>query len=182
MATTLYTIGHSTRAIEALLDVLVGSRIETLVDIRAFPRSRRHPQFNRPALEMSCASRGICYWWRGKALGGFRKPRSDSRHVTLRHPALRGFADYMEADAFEAALSEVLRTAVHERLAIMCAERDPAECHRALISDAALVRGARVVHLIDLGEQHEARMSVSARVEGAALVYDGGQPRLLDDA
>jgi len=181
MATMLYTIGHSTRQIEALLDVLVASRIETLFDVRAFPRSRRNPQFNRDALGAALASRDIRYAWRGEALGGFRKARPRSRHVGLGEPAFRGFADYMETDVFAAALAELLATAESERLVIMCAEREPCECHRALIADAALVRGARVVHLIDRDEQHEAHLSGLARMDGAALVYDGGQPRLLDD-
>ncbi len=181
MATTLYTIGHGTRAIEVLLEVLIESGIETLVDVRALPRSRRHPQFNRDALEAALASRGIRYAWRGKALGGFRKPRPDSRHLALRNPAFRGFADHMEADTFTDALNEVLRLAGRERLAIMCAERDPAQCHRALIADAALARGAQVIHLIDRGERRGARLDAMVRMDGATLVYDGGQPRLLDD-
>lgn len=182
MTTTVYTIGHGTRAIGALIDVLVESRIVTLVDVRALPRSRRHPQFNRDALKAALASRDVRYSWRGGALGGFRKPRPDSRHAALRNPAFRGFADFMEADVFRDALEEVIRIAGHERLAIMCAERDPAQCHRSLIADAVLVRGARVVHLIDRGEERAGRLSAMARTEGATLVYDGGQPRLLDDA
>jgi uncharacterized protein (DUF488 family) len=181
MDITLFTIGHSTRAIDALLDVLAASRIEALCDIRALPRSRRHPQFNQDALEAALASRHIRYSWRGKALGGFRKPRLDSRHIALRNPAFRGFADYMEASTFDDALNEVLQAAGRERLAIMCAERDPAQCHRSLIADAALVRGARVIHLVDRGEQRAARLSGLARVDGVALVYDRGQPWLLDE-
>ena len=111
-----------------------------------------------------------------------RKPRSDSRHVALRNPAFRAFADYMESDAFDAALSELLRRAARERLAIMCAERDPAQCHRSLVADAALAREAQVIHLIGSGEQRAAELSGLARVEGRTLVYDGGQARLLDDA
>lgn len=182
MATTLYTIGHSSRAIGELVDVLAASRIGALVDVRAFPQSRRHPQFNRRALEDSLAADGIGYSWQGEALGGFRKPRPDSRHTALRIAAFRGFADYMETGEFGTALGEVLRQAAHERLAIMCAEREPAECHRALIADAALARGARVIHLIDRGESREARLTDAARIAGEILVYDAGQPRLLDDA
>lgn len=182
MATTLYTIGHGTRPIEVLLEVLIESSIKMLVDVRALPRSRRHPQFNQEALEATLASRGIRYTWRGKALGGFRKPRPDSRHAALRNPALRGFADYMEADAFNDALNEVLRFAGCERVAIMCAEREPAQCHRAMIADAVMLRGVQVAHLIDRGELHPARLSALARAEGVSVVYDGGQPRLLGDA
>lgn len=181
MATTVYTIGHSARPIDALIEALAASRIEILVDVRAFPRSRRHPRFNRDALEAALASRGVGYSWRGKALGGFRKPRPNSRHVALREPGFRGFADYMETDAFVDALAELLKLAQSERLVIMCAERDPFECHRMLIADAVLVRGARVIHLIDRDEQREGRLSALARVDGEALIYDGGQRRLLDD-
>jgi len=182
MTTTLYTIGHSAREVGELIGVLVASRIATLVDVRAFPRSRRHPQFNQRALADALAAHGIGYSWHGKALGGFRKPRADSRHTALRVAAFRGFADYMETAEFGAALDDVLRRAQQERLAIMCAEREPAECHRSLIADAALARAARVIHLVDREESREARLSTVARVAGVALVYDAGQPRLLDDA
>jgi len=179
---TLYTIGHSTRTVELLLEVLAESGIEALADIRALPRSRRHPQFNRDALEDALASRGVRSSWRGKGPGGFRKPRADTRHAALRIPAFRGFADYMESEAFTCSLDELLRTAERERLAIMCAERDPDQCHRSLITDAALLRGAQVIHLIDRGESRVAHPSAIARAEGATLVYDAGQSRLLDDA
>jgi len=179
---TLYTIGHSTRTIESFLEVLAESGIEALADIRALPRSRRHPQFNRDALENALALRGVRYWWRGKGLGGFRKPRPDTRHAALRIPAFRGFADYMESEAFTCSLDEVLWAAERERLAIMCAERDPDQCHRSLITDAALLRGAQVIHLIDRGESRVAHLSAIARAEGVTLVYDAGQSRLLDDA
>jgi uncharacterized protein (DUF488 family) len=181
VATTVYTVGHSTRAIEALLGVLAECRIQILFDVRAFPRSRRHPQFNRDALESALAAHHIRYAWRGEALGGYRKPGTESRHVALREPAFRGFADHMQTDTFTDALTELLECAGSAQVAVMCAERDPAQCHRALISDAALVRGARVIHLIERGESREAHLSPLARVEGEALVYDGGQPRLLDD-
>ncbi|MGB8437679.1 MAG: DUF488 domain-containing protein [Burkholderiales bacterium] len=182
MTATLYTIGHSTRTIESLLEVLADSGIEALVDIRALPRSRRQPQFNRDALEDALASQGVRYSWHGMALGGFRKPRPDTRHVALRIPAFRGFADHMESEAFRCSLDEVLRAAERERLAIMCAERDPDQCHRSLITDAALLRGAQVIHLIDRGESRAAHRSAIARAVGATLVYDAGQSRLLDDA
>lgn len=182
MTATLYTIGHSTRTIESLLEVLAESGIEALVDIRALPRSRRHPQFNREALEGALASAGVRYAWHGKTLGGFRKPRPDTRHLALRIPAFRGFADHMESEAFRCSLDEVLRSAARERLAIMCAERDPGQCHRSLIADAALLRGAQVIHLIDRGEHRAAQLSAIARAEGVTPVYDAGQPRLLDDA
>jgi uncharacterized protein (DUF488 family) len=181
MMMTVHTVGHSTRTIEALVDVLTECRIQILFDVRTFPRSRRHPQFNRDALETTLATRGIGYAWRGEALGGFRKAREESRHTALREPAFRGFADHMETGVFKDALTELIECAETAPVAIMCAERDPAQCHRALISDAVLIRGARVIHLIEPGERREARLSPLARIEGETLVYDGGQPRLLDD-
>lgn len=178
---TLYTVGHSNRSIDALLGLLADAKIATLVDVRALPRSRRHPQFNQDALEKALAAARIRYAWRGKALGGFREPRPGSRHLALREPAFRGFADHMETAPFDGALGEVLALAEGGRVAVMCAERDPAQCHRRLIADAALARGARVVHLIELGEQCEAQLAPEARLEGRTLVYDGRQPRLIDD-
>jgi uncharacterized protein (DUF488 family) len=91
---TLYTIGHSTRSLDELESDLKGHGIETLVDIRAFPMSRRLPHFNRESLERSLPEQGIRYIWI-KALGGYRKAtRKDSPHTALRNASFRNYADY----------------------------------------------------------------------------------------
>ena len=98
---TLYTIGHSTRTLDELIAVLQAHSIETLVDIRAFPMSRRLPHFNRESLEQALPSAGIRYLWM-KALGGYRKKiRDDSPNLALRNASFRNYADYMLTPEFE---------------------------------------------------------------------------------
>jgi len=105
---TLYTIGHSTRTIDELISVLRAHDIQTLVDIRAFPMSRRLPHFNREALEASLQNAGIRYLWM-KALGGYRKKiREDSPNTGLRNASFRNYADYMLTPEFEASVGELL--------------------------------------------------------------------------
>src|SRR6476661_3512994 len=97
---TLYTIGHSTRTLDELVEVLRGHSIATLVDIRSFPMSRRLPHFNRESLESALPAVGIRYVWM-KELGGRRKKiRNDSPNIALRSPSFRNYADYMLTDEF----------------------------------------------------------------------------------
>ena len=99
---TLYTIGHSTRTLDDLIATLQAHQIETLVDIRAFPMSRRLPHFNRDSLEQSLPAAGIRYVWM-KALGGYRKKVLDeSPHIALRNQSFRNYADYMLTPEFAA--------------------------------------------------------------------------------
>ena len=99
----IWTVGHGTRPVEELASMLEGARIGLLIDVRAHPGSRRHPQFNRETLERSLAAYGIGYRWEGKALGGFRKPRPDSANLGLRNESFRGYADHMGSAEFAAA-------------------------------------------------------------------------------
>ena len=133
--TTVYTIGHSNRSATALIELLTAHDIRALLDIRAFPRSRRHPHFNRAALEGTLASHDIAYHWSGDTLGGFRKPRADSSHTALTDAAFRGFADYMESEQFHTAIANLIELAARQRLVIMCAESDYRHCHRQFIAD-----------------------------------------------
>jgi len=170
--TTLYTIGHSDRSLEDLLDLLRGVGIETLVDVRAEPRSRRHPQFSADALRAGLAGAGITYHWAGPQLGGRRTPRPDSPHVALTQDGMRGYADHMDSDAFQVAAAQLISLAVRTPLAILCAERLPEHCHRGLIADYLTLQGVQVMHIIGPGEVREHHLSPSARRESAQLIYD----------
>jgi len=172
---TLYTIGHGNRAIEEFAGLLRAAGIECLVDVRAYPASRRHPQFSRDALEASLAGAGIRYVWEGKSLGGRRKAAADSPHIALRSPGFRAYADYMATEEFRAGLQRLLGLAGSGRVVIMCAERLPWECHRNLISDGLAARGVRVLHLMDKGESREHALNPAARRDGERLIYDGGE-------
>ena len=108
---TLYTIGHSTRTIEELIAALKAHEIQTLVDIRAFPMSRRLPQFSRDSLEKSLPAAGIRYVWM-KSLGGYRKKiAEESLNLALRNASFRNYADYMLTAPFEQAMAELISLA-----------------------------------------------------------------------
>jgi len=170
-AVTLYTVGHSNRELDELLAILEEAGVTTLVDVRAEPRSRRHPQFNEDALRAACAPANIVYHWAGRHLGGMRPLRPGSPHVAL-DEGRRGFADHMDTEIFKKAAAQLANMAAHAPTAILCAEREPEHCHRALIADYLLLQGARIVHLIAVGERRDHLLSPQARRESATLVYD----------
>src|SRR5947208_2944239 len=116
----IWSIGHGARPVEELIETLGGAGVRGLVDVRTAPGSRRHPQFGQDALAERLARAGIAYAW-AKDLGGFRKPRPDSRHVALRSAPFRGYADHMETEAFERALA-TLAVAADAPTAFLCAE------------------------------------------------------------
>jgi uncharacterized protein (DUF488 family) len=173
---TLYSVGHGARSIEAFLALLRRANIRRLVDVRTAPGSRRHPQFGKDALVEALGEAGIEYVWR-KELGGFRRPRPDSRHTGLRVDMFRGYADHMETPAFAEGLAWLLESAREMPTAFMCSESDWHRCHRRMISDAVLARGGRVVHLLDRGDQEHA-LHPDARIEDGTVVYDGAQTTL----
>ncbi len=116
---------------------------------------------------------GISYRWEPD-LGGFRRGGQDSRNVALRHPAFRGYADYMASDSFGNALSAVLADAASSRVCLMCAETLWFRCHRRLIADAAvLLYDARVLHLDHRGKLVPHALTEGVRREkGKQVVYD----------
>ena len=170
---TLYTIGHSDRPIEAFLEILRSAAVDTLVDIRARPRSNRHPQYDESALRQSLAGIPVVYHWAGLHLGGFREPISASPHAAL-SGGFQGFADHMDTTEFARAASQLLKLASRSPTVMMCAEMNPEECHRRLLADYLLLQGATVIHLLGSGEQREHVLHPQARRESAALIYDAG--------
>jgi uncharacterized protein (DUF488 family) len=173
-AITLYTIGHSTRTLEEFTKILHAHSIHTLVDIRAFPMSRRLPHFNREALELSLAKEPIQYLWM-KELGGRRKKlRDDSPNIALRNDAFRNYADYMLTPPFEQAAGQVLELAGCAPTAIMCAEKVFFHCHRMLVSDYFALRGDQVLHIQDASPPRAHAVTKEARLADGKVVYDAG--------
>jgi uncharacterized protein (DUF488 family) len=169
----LYTIGHSTRPFEDLLGALQAHSIQILADIRAFPMSRRLPQFNRESLEKSLPTAGIRYAWMG-ALGGYRKKiREDSPHIGLRNASFRNYADYMLTAEFEHAMAELIALAEASRTAYMCAERVYFRCHRMLVSDWLVGHGHEVMHIDGKGPVKPHRLTTEARMIDGELIYRG---------
>jgi uncharacterized protein (DUF488 family) len=171
----IWTVGHGNRPLGEFIALLQDAGIECLVDVRAYPASRRHPQFAREALEQSLAEAGIRYLWEGNALGGRRKPGAKSPNVALKNPSFRAYADHMATENFREGLERLLELARSARTAILCAERLPWQCHRNLIADSLAARGARVLHLLEPGKSLEHALSRLARIEGERLVYDAGE-------
>ena len=171
----LYTIGHSTRALDELVALLREHGVERLADIRRYPGSRRYPHFSRDALEVSLPERGIEYVHLPE-LGGRRKPAASSPNTALRNEQFRAYADHMTSDEFRNAVDGLL--ALEGRTAVMCAEAVPWRCHRNLLSDELLRRGCEVVHILGRGQAKRHEMSPEARVVGDRLVYPAGQSAL----
>ena len=171
MQEALYTVGHGSRSTEEFLEILREADINSLIDVRAFPGSRRHPQFGREALEKSLAENGISYVWEGKALGGRRKGKAGSQHIALRNESFRAYADHTQTQEFVEAVEQLVSRA--ETAAIMCAERLPWQYHRFLISDYLVANKKRVIHLVSKGKQQEHKLNAIARVRGREFIYDG---------
>jgi uncharacterized protein (DUF488 family) len=170
---TIYTIGHSTRSAKELIEVLQAHSIQTLVDIRAFPMSRRLPHFNRESMEVALPATGIRYVWM-KSLGGYRKKlRDDSPNVALRSPSFRNYADYMLTDEFQRAVAELVKLAEQSRAAYMCAERLYFRCHRMLVSDWLVARGHEVLHIDGTGAVKPHNLTPEARLVEDQLIYRG---------
>lgn len=169
----LYTVGHGARPVEAFVAVLADAAVALLVDIRRFPGSRRHPQFGRDALAATLGQAGMAYEWQGETLGGRRSRVEGSRHTALREPAFGGYADHMDTVEFRDAASALVARAGRERLAVMCAETVWWHCHRMLLADALTMRGATVVHLLDVGrhQAHRPHPTVRSGADGWP-VYD----------
>ncbi len=170
---TLYTIGHSTRSLDELVSALKAHGIETLVDIRAFPMSRRLPHFNRESLESSLAEHGIRYLWM-KELGGYRKATGkDSPHTALRNASFRNYADYTLTPEFEQAIAELIETAGTSRAAYMCAERVYFRCHRMIVSDWLVAHGHAVLHIDAEGPTRPHKLFAEARMIEGKMIYRG---------
>ena len=169
---TLYTIGHSTRSLEDLIEALRAHQIKTLIDIRAFPMSRR-PQFNRDSLEQTLPAAGIRYVWM-KALGGYRKKMLDeSPNLALRNESFRNYADYMLSAEFGNAVSELVTLAEAAPTAYMCAERVYFRCHRMLVSDWLVLHGHEVLHIDGAGPVRSHKVTAEARMVDGRMLYRG---------
>jgi uncharacterized protein (DUF488 family) len=170
---TLFTIGHSTRTLDELIAALQVHSIQSLVDIRSFPMSRRLPHFNRESLEKTLPDAGIRYLWM-KELGGRRKKSlEDSPNVALRNDSFRNYADYMLSPEFARAITELINLAEQARTAYMCAERVYFHCHRMLVSDWLVAHGDEVLHIDDVKPPRPHTLMQEARLVNGQLIYRG---------
>jgi uncharacterized protein (DUF488 family) len=178
----VYTVGHSTRPIDEFIALLTGAGVARVADVRTFPASKRHPQFNSGALAAALDDAGIDYRHL-PALGGRRgaKKNGASRNGLWKVDAFRNYADYAETPAFGAALDTLEALARERPTAYMCAEAMWWQCHRRLITDYLLVRGWTVIHLLGPGQQQRAELTTGAVAHAdGTIAYPPPQPGLLD--
>ena len=173
----IFTIGHSTRSIEVFIDLLRDAGADFVADVRRFPGSRRHPQFNADSLARSLAAAGIGYR-HFPALGGRRgELKGRSKHTLWREAAFRNYADYAGSGDFRAAFAALRDLAVGHRPAVMCAEAVWWRCHRRIIADYLIAAGVEVRHILD-GKIETATLTPGARAEAdGSVLY--AEPRLL---
>jgi uncharacterized protein (DUF488 family) len=172
MAAELLTVGHGTLGQAELTALLVDAGVQSLVDVRIAPGSRRHPHVGRAALAEWLPAAGVAYRWEQR-LGGFRKAAPDSPDTALRNDSFRGYAGYMRTDDFGAALAAVLAEADLRPTVVMCSETLWWRCHRRLIADHVLLVERRPVrHLMANGRPAGHRATDGVRVVDHGLVYD----------
>lgn len=175
---TIFTLGHSTLPIECFIGLLQTYDIERLADVRTVPRSRHNPQFNDRALARSLSAQHIEYV-PIPALGGLRRAGKDSPNAGWRNAGFRGFADYMQTVAFEAALNTLVEMSREKRVAIMCAEAVPWRCHRSLIADALNVRGITAIEILSETCWRAHKLTPFARVDGMRITYPPEQATMI---
>jgi uncharacterized protein (DUF488 family) len=166
----VYTVGHSTRAIEEFVALLEAFDIESLVDVRTIARSRHNPQYNEAELDASLRARRISYL-RLAGLGGLRHTTSASVNNGWKNLSFRGYADYMQTPDFVENLATLIAIAAEKPSAIMCAEAVPWRCHRSLIGDALIVRGVSVEDIFTQTSAKPHRVTAFARVDGTTITY-----------
>ncbi|MFJ9659333.1 DUF488 family protein [Streptomyces griseoflavus] len=171
MTDRVYTIGHSTRDFDEVLGMLRGNRVTCLVDVRSFPSSRKHPQWNQSAV-VDALPADIGYRWI-RELGGRRHtPKgTPSANGGWQVKAFRAYADHMNTEEFRTGLAELRELARDGRPAIMCSEAVPWRCHRRLITDALIVSGVEVVHIMSGTSVKRAVLTPHAQVRDGCLTY-----------
>ncbi len=185
----IWTIGHSTRTIDDFISLLKENEINLLADVRAWPGSKRYPQFNKEALAESLSAQGIRYE-HFPELGGKRKSKPDSRNTAWRNASFRGYADYMETEQFQKGVERLLAFARSDGLgsrrnerdggeavtpcaiAIMCAEAVWWRCHRSLIADYLKARGVEVLHILGANKVDPHPYTSAARIVNGELSYE----------
>jgi uncharacterized protein (DUF488 family) len=167
----IWTIGHSTRAIDDFISLLKENEINLLVDVRAWPGSKRYPQFNKDTLAESLNAHGIRYE-HFPELGGKRKSKPDSRNTAWRNASFRGYADYMETEQFQKGIERLLDVAAEAGpTAIMCAEAVWWRCHRSLVADYLKARGVEVLHVLGANKVEPHPYTSASRIVNGELSY-----------
>ena len=167
----IWTIGHSTRTIDEFISLLQENKINLLADVRAWPGSKRYPQFNKDAVAESLNAQGISYE-HFPELGGKRKSKPDSRNTAWRNASFRAYADYMETEQFQQGIERLLNVAAKAGpTCIMCAEAVWWRCHRSLIADYLKARGVEVLHILGASKVDPHPYTSASRIVNGQLSY-----------
>ena len=191
MSFEVFTIGHSTKAIADFLGVLQKHSIDAVADVRSAPYSRHNPQFNREALQSALKEAKMKYVFLGKELGA----RSDEDCCYVNDKV--SYSRLAQSDLFQSGIARVLEGASKHRVALMCAEKDPLDCHRTiLVARELLKHGALVSHIHsdstledhaasmsrlvarlglsegDMFRSHESTLEEAYELQGDAIAYD----------
>ena len=170
-------MGHSTRTLAELIELVRGHGIALIADVRTIPRSRRHPHFDAATLPAALAEGGLGYVHL-PGLGGLRREHPDSVNRGWRHPAFRAYADHMQTGEFADGVDRLLELGRTCRATITCAEANWRQCHRSLIADALVARGEPVWHIMSAERAESHRLRDFARVDGGRVSYPG-EPELF---
>lgn len=177
-----YTVGHSTRTIEEFIDLLSENDIQLLIDVRRFPGSRRHPQFNKGNVEQSLNDAGIAYRHM-EVLGGRRgKPAKKSDNDGWRSNGFQAYADYLNTDEVQELVNKLADLSRKTQFALMCAEAVYWRCHRQLIADALVARNITVRHILGPGQldMHSLKEMAQILADGR-VIYPSKQQKLFGD-
>ena len=166
----IWTIGHSTRTLEHFIQMLHSFEIKMLVDIRSFLGSKRYPQFNKENLQQSIPENNIQYVHL-KLSGGRRPVQKDSKNTAWKHSAFRGYADYMETEAFKEGIQQLETMAAKQRTAYMCSEAVWWRCHRSMVSDYLKLQGWLVYHIMEVDKATAHTYTQPAKIINGQLSY-----------
>jgi uncharacterized protein (DUF488 family) len=168
---TIYTVGHSTRSLDELVEMLKAHGVAGVADVRRFAGSRRLPHFNAEHLAAELPRRGLAYL-PCPLLGGRRKSEpGSSENAGWRNASFRAYADYMQTPPFAKALERLTERAREAPLAMMCAEAVPWRCHRSLIADALIARGWIVLDVMSETKATPHKLTPFARLDGTRVTY-----------
>lgn len=166
-----FTLGHSTRSFDELLELLDQHGITFLVDVRSFPRSRTNPQFNCDRLTERLPDHGISYEHIDE-LGGYRDTDLDeSPNAAWNNDSFHAYADYALTEEFQAGLQDLIALGEEFTVSYMCAEKVYWRCHRRIISDWLLARGHEVVHIFDTDRAENHSLTRFATVADETVTY-----------
>jgi uncharacterized protein (DUF488 family) len=168
--TVVFTVGHGVRPAEELVETLLEANVQTLIDVRRFPGSRRNPQFNQEALRRVLEGGGITYRHAAELGGRLSDEPGEHEFACLRVPAFRNYAARMRTPEWQEALTREL---AQPAPALMCSETSWKRCHRRLIAELLVARGYEVVHLVGPGQREPHRLYDESEARNGKLYLCG---------